>query len=636
MAFSRALRTDTIANIADFGALPGNDATHAALNARAFRDALAVSTRIAVPATPPLQFYAFEQIMYKGDARLPASVEIFGEGPTRTSLRYYPSGSGYPDVALSFAQGFARSRIHDLRLVGPTSYPNSNLVGISFEQSQFNWVHDVWIEDFAVGVRFNVSTAGGHYSAHNVLERFEIQRITSIGVQLGDSANAETIGPGRCQNILNAAGTDGVAISLFGSSTQPIGAMGPNGIVVRSVACDAAFTSLRIRNARGVLVTGCYFEPGNGTPPRKMLDIDAASEDINLVGNAFSPPSPPTNEAERTPVFSQQVPEARGPALEGPSFPALGYYNQRTQGASNSGATAAHVNRIRNGDMSRGTLYWPTENLGGGTQVPITTSYVISGQSLCLTVGTDPQFRMYQDVVLNSGLRSITVSVRYRLLTAAANAFRIELFDVASGTSLGYYSDTSVGGPSAQWQTRSLTGRFEGLPGGVTGPRTMRVRIYPYNNTQPGPTGQQVLVDSVWLVDGEYAAPYRPFTEGIELLRGDDRQLLFSGSRTAPVPPTALAFAHMPANAVGAVLELRIYATQAASVPTYLSIDDQEGAPAQRPRELHATASSRWVMTDFTLPITPGGAMPTWELVGPTGTNVTSVGIRLKAWILRL
>ncbi|MBK6916729.1 MAG: hypothetical protein IPH07_04960 [Deltaproteobacteria bacterium] len=145
-----------------------------------------------------------------------------------------------------------------------------------------------------------------------------------------------------------------------------------------------------------------------------------------------------------------------------------------------------------------------------------------------------------------------------------------------------------------------------------------------------------MLVDSVWLVDGEYAAPYRPFTEGIELLRGDDRQLLFSGSRTAPVPPTALAFAHMPANAVGAVLELRISATQAASVLTFLSIDDQEGAPAQRPRELYATASSRWVMTDFTLPITPGGAMPTWQLVGPTNSNVTSVGIRLKAWILRL
>ena len=84
---TRALRTDTTANIADFGASPGADNTFALTNAQAFVNALAASTKVVIPATPAGQFYAFAELPL-----LPAGVEIFGEGPTRTVLRYYPVG----------------------------------------------------------------------------------------------------------------------------------------------------------------------------------------------------------------------------------------------------------------------------------------------------------------------------------------------------------------------------------------------------------------------------------------------------------------------------------------------------------------------------------------------------------------
>lgn len=626
---ARLVRTDTIVDIADFGALPGTDGTHATTNAAAFAAAFAVSTKVAVPATGLTQWYAFAPIT------LPLGAEIFGQGPTLTRLRYYPGASSAP--ALRFATGLSRGRLSGFRLNGPVVYPASTHTGISFDRSQFNWVSDVWIEDFATGVTFNTDAAAP-YSAHNVLERFEIQRITRVGIFLGGGSNAETVGPGRCQSVINAAGTEGVSIYLSGKFTLPLGVDGPNGIVIRSVACDTAFECLRIENARGVLVTGCYFEPFDGTPPRRMLNIDAASEDISLVGNAFSPPTPPAELAERTPSFVRQAPEARGPAIEAPSFPALGYFNARTQGASVSGATAAYSNRIKKGDMSRGTLFWPTENVMGGTQVVEPGNYVIGGKSLLLTVGTDINFRMYQDVVLDGGLRSITVNVRYRLMTAGTNGFRIELVDLASGTVLGYYSDPSSGGGSSTWQTRSLTARFEGLAGGVQGPRTMRVRIYPYIRGDVGPTSQQVLVDSVWLVDGEYAAPYRPYTEGIEILRGDDRQLLTNTTPyTAAQPLTTLSFNRVPSNAVGVILDVRISAVAGSTTNTYVLLDDNEGTgAAQQERILSAPANGRWAQTDTLLPFVPSAPNIQWQLVGAAPLNATTVVIRLKAWVLRM
>jgi hypothetical protein len=239
-------------------------------------------------------------------------------------------------------------------------------------------------------------------------------------------------------------------------------------------------------------------------------------------------------------------------------------------------------------------------------------------------------------VVLDSGLRSITVNVRYRLMSAGTNGFRIELLDVVSGTVLGYYSDASAGGGSSTWQIRSLTGRFEGLAGGVQGPRTMRVRIYPFFRTDAAPAGQQVLVDSVWLVDGEYAAPYRPYTEGIEILRGDDRQLLVNQTGTAAQVPTALVFNRVPSNAVGVILDVRLSAASGSTIHTYVTLDDNEGGAFQQERVLSAPANGRWALTDTLLPLAPGAGNIQWSLVGPVAGNTTTLTIRLKAWVLRM
>jgi hypothetical protein len=244
---------------------------------------------------------------------------------------------------------------------------------------------------------------------------------------------------------------------------------------------------------------------------------------------------------------------------------------------------------------------------------------------------------MYQDFVLESGVRSVTVGVRYRLLTTGTNAFRFDLFDVASSTRLGFYSDTAAGGGTTTWKIRSLTGRFEGLTGGVQGPRTLRVRIYPYNHSSVQPAGQQVLIDSVWLVDGEYAAPYRPYSEGIELLRGDDREIFYQGTVNAATLTVALLPTNVPANAVGMIVEVRIRGTASATTTTYMRIDDNEGnAGTQQVRELYAQNNNRWVMTDYHMPITPGGILPQWQVIGGTVTNTVDYAVRLKAWVLRM
>jgi hypothetical protein len=166
----------------------------------------------------------------------------------------------------------------------------------------------------------------------------------------------------------------------------------------------------------------------------------------------------------------------------------------------------------------------------------------------------------------------------------------------------------------------------------------MRVRIYPYFRADFGPTSQQVLVDSVWLVDGEYAAPYRPYTEGIEILRGDDRQLLTNTTPyTAAQALTTLSFNRVPSNAVGVILDVRISAVAGSTTNTYVLLDDNEGTgAAQQERILSAPANGRWAQTDTLLPFNPGTPNIQWQLVGAAPLNATTVVIRLKAWVLRM
>ena len=68
-------------------------------------------------------------------------------------------------------------------------------------------------------------------------------------------------------------------------------------------------------------------------------------------------------------------------------------------------------------------------------------------------------------------------------------------------------------------------------------------------------------------------------------------------------------------------------------------VDDNEGSGAQQVRELYAQLNNRWSMIDHTIPITPTGLLPQWQVIGGTagvGGNTVDYAVRLKAWNLRM
>ena len=201
-------------------------------------------------------------------------------------------------------------------------------------------------------------------------------------------------------------------------------------------------------------------------------------------------------------------------------------------------------------------------------------------------------------------------------------------------TQLGFYADTDAVGTA--WRIRGVSARFEGTLTGVQGPRRFRVRLYPYNVDGAGTLGRQVIIDSVWLVDGEYASPYRPYQEGVEVLNGDDRLVLFSGTNVnAPMGPVGIpASVRVPSNAVGAVLEVSISGSQATSTTTTLVLDDNTGVDDTR--SVHAFASGRPTIVEYTVPLTTGGTNLQMSMTGASGANLVTYAVRLKAWIYRL
>ncbi len=401
----------------------------------------------------------------------------------------------------------------------------------------------------------------------------------------------------------------------------------------RDVTIENCVIGLRIRASRGIAILGCYFEPGQpeaGTRRRRALDIDAETMDLTFVGARFSEPLVPAGEENWTPTYVALPPESRG-VVDASMAPASGHsYLVNGYGGGLSGTIAAHANRIRNADMSRGTMFWPNSPLPP-IVTPFQAPFVTGGASTRLRVAASSTEHIYQDFVLDAGLRTVTVCVRYRLVSAGAHAFRFDLFDPVSGTRLGFFSDVGPG-PTTEWRVRSLTGRFDGLAGGVVGPRTLRVRVFPYNGPPPL-TGQEVLLDSVWLIDGEYASTCRPYSEGAEILVGDDREVSFGGTTNAAVGPTAAAPNLVPSNAVGMVVEMLVQGSAATANTTILRVNDLSGTLTTR--DVHAFVSGRPTIIEYTLPFA-AGALPQWSVLGASGANTVVYSVRLKQWILRL
>lgn len=656
---TRLLRTDTIANLADFGAIPTiNDLATRQANALAFRNALASGARrISVPAG----IWYFQEIMYLGNVWLPGNIEIFGEGRERTILIYSPTNDTIP--AFQFISGSAplsRGLIRDLQLIGRVT-PSLGVpavgIGIRLLNTQLNCLRDLEIWNFEVGVDFPAGFTG-----YTAIERFEINGCQT-GIRMRDGTNGLLLSSGRILGSIFQTGTGvpptsppytaevGIGIDIEGT-TGASGPGGASGVVISAVQIETAPICLRIVRSRDIAVLGCYLEPGNRSTPntitgiRRTTEIDAESERIALVGNlqsqpTISDPADPIPSQDQTPNSVSQVPEARG-VTDLDSFRRTGLtFTDRGNGGSRHGATAAHANRIRNGDMSRGALFWSTVGATlGVTEVFAAADYVIGQRSLRLTSSNVSADHIYQDVTIDAGVRSITAMVRYRALLPGAVAFRIELATVTGSppsevvTPLGFYSDTDA--VDAGWRIRSLSSRFEGTLTGVQGPRRFRVRLYPHNVDGAGVANRQVIVDSVWLTDGEYAAPYRPYQDGIELLSGDDRVVLFTGtSVNAPVGPTGIpGSVRVPPSAIGMLTEMSISGTQASSTTTTLSVDDNTGTDDTR--TIHAFISDRPTVVEYTVPLLQGGTNVQWSMGGASAGNLVTYSVRLKAWIYRL
>lgn len=666
---TRLVRTDTIANIVDFGAIStatSNEPAYAPTNSAAFRAAIdyALTTgsrKIAIPAG----IFPFEDIEFDDNPWLPHGIEIFGQGTfsnagivNGTILRYFPierSPGADPRPAFQFYPGGngSHSTLRDLTLWGPVD-PTVNVppeaIGISMHASHFNRVRDVSVWHFDIGVQFNEGvTSPATFSAYNVLERFTINRCRT-GIRVGDATNGNVIRNGRVFYSLvqyddegpGDPREEGIGIDVDGVyADAPVGG---RALVISGVDIESAATCLRILASRDIAVIGGFFEAGSlvaavGSPPvpypygerrRRSLDIDDLTEGLTFVGSHFSEPSiPPTGEQDWTPTYIAIPPEVRG-VIDASSAGGSGTaYDVDGRGGGISGTTAAHANRIKNADFSRGAMFW---NASGSLVIaPNQTTYVTGGASLALQVVASPTENINQDFAIDSGVRTVTVNVRYQLFTAGVHAFRVDLFDVSSATRIGFFSD--VGPGPTGWRVRSLTGRFDGLSGGVVGPRRLRVRVFPYAGPLSALEEQEVLVDSVWLVDGEYAASYRPYAEDVELLIADEREAFFVGqATTSPVGPTAAGPTNVPSNAIGMVVEMWIAGADATATPTILRVNDLSGTLTTR--DLHAFVSGRPTMIEYTLPFS-GGTPPQWTVVGGSMTNVVDYSVRLKKWILR-
>jgi hypothetical protein len=240
---TRLLRTDTIANIADFGAVPTtNSPAVSAGNALAFRSALlSGARRIAIPAGT----WYFEQIMYQGNAWLPANIEIFGEGRERSFLRYVPTDDTIP--AFQFISGSttsSRGIIRELQLIGRVT-PSLGVpavgVGVRLLNTYLNSLRDLEIWNFDVGIDFPAGFTG-----YTAIERFEINACRT-GIRMRDGSNGALISSGRILGSLARVGSGnpatsppitaetGVGIDIEGTSGAG-GPAGGSGIVISAGA----------------------------------------------------------------------------------------------------------------------------------------------------------------------------------------------------------------------------------------------------------------------------------------------------------------------------------------------------------------------------------------------------------------
>jgi hypothetical protein len=662
------------------GAIP-NSLADKGTNAQAFRTALTLGfNRIRIPEG----IWFIEEIMFNGNTWLPANLEIFGDGREKSILIYRPTDNTIPafDFTPDFVgQPVSRTILRDLQVIGPVE-PSIGVqaegIGVRMFRSQLNIVREVEIWKFAIGIDLGkepVPMDPVNFTGYTAIENFEINACTT-GIRLRDASNGVLLKSGRILAAFGLIGSledpadpespptllpiqkeIGVGIHIEGTNSAS-GPGGGSGVVISQVTVENSPLCLKIVNSHDIVVEGCYFEPGHATDgngetlpndiphARRIYEVDTVSERIDILGTVISPsnlfdPIDPVASEHWTPIYNRQLPEARG-IIDPDAFQASGLsQTNKVHGAGTNGATAAHANHIRNGDFSRGLMFWAVNSTttGFATEQIGATDSVVGGSSVRLVSSAQKTDHIAQDFVVDAGVRSITAMVRYRIDTPDPAAFRVEIATVngAIVTPIGFYSDTDASDLSL-WRVRAVTARFEGTLGGIKGPRTFQIRLYPYNVDGAASPLRRVIVDSVWVVEGEYAAPYRPYQEGVEVLVGGNRSFLFQGANAnAPAGPAGIpASVPVPSNAVGMVTEMMIRSTSASTVLTTLRVDDNTALGFDEVRDVVAFVNNRPTITEYTVPLLGSGTGPTWSMLGATGGNLVTYSVRLKAWIYRM
>jgi hypothetical protein len=505
----------------DFGADPSGvaDASPAMAAAMARANAAGRSTnRIYIPAGS----YLFDSTVNHL-----ANVIVFGAGPN--TILNFPSTVA---TAWSFAKTFTRAELGNLQILGSQASPAA--VGLDLDRSQTNYIHDVQVWDFQIPCDLS---AGGVFSAYNVIERCEFNRPTVIGIRSLANSNANRIASTRVFFAYNGTSS---AIAMDIADSQ--------GLELDDIQLEACDVGIRMRNNNGLLhVHGdtLYLEPG--TNP--TTGVVGSCYDID-VSNLFDG----TEVVKLTNVVNSGL---RGNCnLPPEALVEVDGYSRAFYGARFGGQAVPKRNYVYNGEV----LYYGLPSILPGWSVsgsvPVLASdplHVTGSRSLRATAtGTNSNIAV-AFTVSDEGVEWVTCGIRYQI----------------SAGNVGFFFSGTVGANSRQYVP-------ETTPTGTWRVAWVNVPVDPTNRN--GAVGcvidsvngnGSILIDEIWAVPGKYAIPSTQYGERIQFLPAPIPIASFVGlvannlfgpinilTLPATLAPPLDTFCTAPSGVVGAVLRI--------------------------------------------------------------------------------
>jgi hypothetical protein len=197
---------------------------------------------------PPVLNIASQRYTIQGTGiTIPPNVQLVGAG-TRSMLRCRPNAG---EAAISFASGINRGGARDLVLLGNDAAPLG--IGVSFVGSQRNRIENLQIWDFVIGVDVSDTTP---FSAYNLAVDVEINRCTSRGYRIQQSANGITIIGGRVFYTFDGA-NGAVAVDIEDARA----------VSILGLAVEAYDIGLRVANECSFGWFGGWMEKGANVAP---------------------------------------------------------------------------------------------------------------------------------------------------------------------------------------------------------------------------------------------------------------------------------------------------------------------------------------------------------------------------------